>query len=279
MRLRSLLFVPGDRPDRFLKAATSGADVLILDFEDSVSPGRKDLARDAVREWLFEERKIPCLVRLNPLGTPDLEADIAAIQDTSADGLVLPKSVGGKSVETLIEKIGEACPPILPICAETASSVFSIGEHVQSSSRLLGLTWGAEDLSTSIATSSSRYSDGAYIAPLEVARALVLFAAHAAGVPAIETVYPSWSDTAGLSASIQRARTHGFTGMLAIHPAQIELINRGFSPGEGEIAAAREVIAAFEAHPDAGALQVGRRMVDRPHLARARAVLTQAGAL
>ncbi len=278
MRLRSLLFVPGDRPDRFAKAATSGADAVILDLEDSVAPERKTLARSAVRDWLGGgDRAVPCLVRINPLGTSEIAADLTALAVTAADGIVLPKSLGATSVDALLGLAGRSCPPILPICAETPAAVFSVGDHGRAAERLVGLTWGAEDLSAILGTESRDPGDGSLIAPLEIARALMLFAAHAASVPAIETVFPDIADEAGLVRFVARARGHGFAGMLAIHPAQVAVINRGFSPSDVEIEAARAIVDAFAASPGAGALRLNGRMVDQPHLALARALLARAG--
>ncbi|MGN8000998.1 HpcH/HpaI aldolase/citrate lyase family protein [Sphingomonas sp. 22176] len=279
MRLRSLLFVPGDRPERFAKAAASGADALILDLEDSVLAERKDFARDAIAEWLGDMPDTPCFVRVNPLGTPAIADDLAAIATCRPAGLVLPKADGAAAIRSLVALVaqaGAACPPILPIATETPAALFQLGSYGEVAAHLAGLTWGAEDLPAAIGAASAREEDGGYTAPFAMVRSLALFAAHAAGVAAIETVYPDIADLDGLSAYVARGRRDGFTGMLAIHPAQIEAINGGFTPSDAEIAAAEEIVQAFRAHPEAGALRLNGRMIDRPHLEQARRLLARA---
>jgi citrate lyase subunit beta/citryl-CoA lyase len=273
MKLRSLLFVPGDRPDRFAKAAASGADALILDLEDSVSAEKKPEARAAIAAWLKDGRTLPCFVRVNPLGGGETKADLDAILPAGPDGLVLPKAEGESSVRALIELAGGPTPPILPIATETAAAVFQLSTYGAVAGHLAGLTWGAEDLPAAIGATSSRNADGSYTAPYEMVRALTLFGAHAAGVAAIETVYPNIADGEGLAAYVARGRRDGFTGMMAIHPAQVAAINAGFSPSEAEVAHARAVVAAFADNPGAGALKLEGKMIDRPHLAQALKVL------
>ncbi len=277
MRLRSLLFVPGDRPERFAKAAASGADALILDLEDSVTPEKKPEARQAIAAWLAGERNVPCLVRVNPLGGEAIDADLAAVLDAGPDGLVLPKAEGAASVRRLVERVGAACPPILPIATETPAAVFQLGSYGEVAAHLLGVTWGAEDLPAAIGAATAREADGSYTAPYAMVRGLTLFGAHAAGVAAIETVFPDIADAEGLAAYAARGARDGFTGMMAIHPAQIAAINAGFTPSEAQIAHARAVVRAFADNPGAGALKLEGRMIDRPHLAQAKALLARAG--
>ncbi|MHA6720648.1 HpcH/HpaI aldolase/citrate lyase family protein [Sphingomonas sp. RS6] len=277
MKLRSLLFVPGDRPDRFAKAAASGADALILDLEDSVAAARKGEARAAIADWLARERDVPCFVRVNPLGGEAIGDDLHAVLPGRPDALVLPKAEGGASVRALVELAGGACPPILPIATETPAAVFQLGSYAGWSAQLIGLTWGAEDLPAAIGAASAREEDGSYTAPYAMVRALTLFGAHAAGVAAIETVYPDIADAEGLAGYVARGRRDGFTGMMAIHPAQVATINAGFTPSDAEVAQAEAVIAAFAANPGAGALRLDGRMIDRPHLEQARALLLRAG--
>lgn len=279
MRLRSLLFVPGDRPERFAKAAASGADALILDLEDSVLAERKDFAREAIAEWLSAAPETPSFVRVNPLGTAAVADDLAVLAACRPTGLVLPKADGAAAIRTFVAlaaQAGAVCPPILPIATETPGALFQLGSYGEVAAHLVGLTWGAEDLPAAIGASSARESDGAYTAPFAMVRSLALFAAHAAGVAAIETVYPDIADSEGLSAYVARGRRDGFTGMLAIHPAQIEAIHAGFTPDADEIAAATEIVEAFRAHPEAGALRLHGRMIDRPHLEQARRLLARA---
>lgn len=274
MRLRSLLFVPGDRPERFEKAASSGADAMILDLEDSVSSERKDFARQAVAEYLASSNASSALrlVRINPLHSPDLRSDLAVAR--AAQGLVLPKAEGADTFAVL-DKAAEtfSLPPILPIATETPLSVFRLAEYARFGRRLMGLTWGAEDLPAAIGALGSRQTDGKFTPPYEMVRSLALFAAHAAGTAAIETVYPAIRDLEGLEAYAARAAFDGFTGMMAIHPSQVEAINTAFSPTEQALGEARRIVAAFAEAPGQGAIQLDGRMIDAPHLKAARRIL------
>lgn len=274
MRLRSLLFVPGDRPERFPKAAASGADALILDLEDSVAVEKKLEARAAVAAWLGGDRQGVCFVRVNPLDSDQVRADLDAVLGTGPDGIVLPKAEGAASVKALVA-MGVSVP-ILPIATETPASVFALSSYAEVGGQLAGLTWGAEDLPAAIGAATSRNADGSYTAPYEMVRGLTLFGAHAAGVAAIETVYPNIADAEGLAAYVARGRRDGFTGMMAIHPAQVAAINAGFTPSEAEIAHARAVVQAFAHNPGMGALKLDGKMIDQPHLKQARALLARA---
>jgi citrate lyase subunit beta / citryl-CoA lyase len=274
MRLRSLLFVPGDRPDRMEKALASGADALILDLEDSVAPSSKAAARQAVAAFLGRQRAMPLLVRVNPLGSPYAADDLDMLATSVPDAIMLPKAEGAHSIRSLAERTDR---PILPIATETPAAVFALGSYAEVAERLIGLTWGAEDLPAAIGATAAREADGRYTPPLETVRALALFAAHAAQVAAIETVYPAYRDLDGLAAYAARGARDGFTGMMAIHPDQVAPINRAFSPDQAAVAAARAIVDAFAAQPDAGVLAVEGRMVDAPHLAQARRVLARAG--
>ncbi|MEB3043862.1 HpcH/HpaI aldolase/citrate lyase family protein [Rhizobium mulingense] len=277
MRLRSLLFVPGDRPERFAKALTSGADAVILDLEDSVAPANKPKARDSVHEFVQRHAgKTKLLIRINPLASPECEDDLAALNGLQPFGLMLPKAEGAASVRKLASSLAAALP-ILPIATETPSAIFEIGSYHEVSDTLCGLTWGAEDLPAAIGASTARRTDGRYTPPYELARSLTLFAAHAAAVPAIDTVFPDFRDLNGLRAYVGRARRDGFSGMMAIHPSQVETINHAFTPDASEIAWAQKVAAAFAAHPDAGVIQVDGRMLDLPHLKLATRILESAG--
>ncbi len=273
MRMRSLLFVPGDRPERFAKAAASGADAIILDLEDSVVPERKVDARRAVAGYLSGQRPAICVVRVNPGNSADITEDIAAIARARPDAVMLPKAEGAASVELVGDLFGGIAPPIIPIATETPNAIFELGSYRLVADRLAGLTWGAEDLPAAIGATGAREADGRYTPPYELVRSLTLFAAHAAGVAAIDTVFPAIEDEVGLAAYVARARRDGFTGMMAIHPAQIAAINAGFTPSAAEIAHAQAVVAAFAHNPDAGALALDGKMIDRPHLIHARHVL------
>ncbi|SBV32819.1 Citryl-CoA lyase [uncultured Sphingopyxis sp.] len=282
MRLRSLLFVPGDRPERFAKAAASGADAIILDLEDSVALANKEAARSAVADYLSGEREVITLVRVNPLDGHMTAADVAAIIGGRPDAIMLPKAEGAPSIlqlDTILrsESAPEASlPAILPIATETPAALFTLGSYRDVKDRLLGLTWGAEDLPAAIGATTSRHEDGSYTSPYEVARALTLFAAHGASTAAIDTVFPAIKDEAGLAAYAARARRDGFTGMMAIHPSQVGPINAAFTPSAEEVARAHAIVDAFAANPGVGVLQVDGKMVDAPHLKQAHHILSLA---
>jgi citrate lyase subunit beta / citryl-CoA lyase len=275
MKLRSLLFVPGDRPGMFAKAAASGADALILDLEDSVDHERKREARVAIAEWLNNDSRVSAFVRINALETVDIDADLAMIAAARPDGVALPKVDSATSIERLRARGGDTFPPILAITSETPGAIFNLSTYAQVADHLVGLTWGAEDLAAATGTTDSRKPDGSFTHPYEMVRALTLFGAHAASVEAIETVFPSISDLDGLAACASRAKRDGFTGMMAIHPRQVPVINASFAPSDAEISHAHAVIAAFDARPEAGALQLNGRMIDRPHLSHARRLIQQ----
>jgi citrate lyase subunit beta/citryl-CoA lyase len=273
MRLRSLLFVPGDRPERFDKALASGADAVILDLEDSVSAQNKPKARDGVRDFTMRHAADAALViRINPLASPAFEDDLAALGDLHPSAIMLPKAEGSASVRQLTSRLSSPVP-ILPIATETPAAIFEVGSYRDVASHLFGLTWGAEDLPAAIGAATAREADGHYTAPYELARSLVLFGAHAAAVPAIETVYPDFRDLDGLAVYAARARRDGFSAMMAIHPSQVEPINHAFTPDAAEIAWAEKVVAAFATSPDSGVIQIDGRMLDLPHLKLAKRIL------
>lgn len=282
MKMRSLLFVPGDRPERFAKAAASGADAIIIDLEDSVAPGNKAKARDAAAEWLSGDRSVCSFIRVNPEDSQMTQDDLNAVLPYLPDAIMLPKAEGARSINwlrglaasTADAPAGDA-PPILPIATETPAAIFELGSLRDVSPYLLGVTWGAEDLPAAIGAATSREADGRYTPPYELARSLTLFAAYAAGVLAIETVFPFIKDDGGLSAYAARGARDGFTGMLAVHPAQVAAINAAFTPTAQQISHAQMVADAFANHPDAGVLNVGGKMVDAPHLKAALAILAR----
>jgi citrate lyase subunit beta/citryl-CoA lyase len=279
MRLHSLLFVPGDQPERMEKALGAGADALILDLEDAVTLDRKREARACVAKFLSRgARTVPLFVRINPLGSGMADDDLAAIIAGKPDGIVLPKAEGGPSLIDLdqrLKALGDSQAVILPIATETPAAIFALGSYGDVTPRLCGLTWGAEDLPAAIGAATSREEDGRYTQPYEMARSLTLFGAHAAGVPAIETVYPAFRDLEGLKAYAARGRRDGFSGMMAIHPAQVEAINAAFTPGDAEIAWARRIVELFDKNPGIGALSLDGKMVDAPHLKQAKRLLTE----
>lgn len=272
MTFRSLLFVPGDRPERFYKAEASGADALILDLEDSVSAANKTRARDAIAARLASDRGGAALfVRVNPEDSDYHISDLAALEVHHPDGIVLPKTENASAVARLAARLPGV--PVLPIATETPGAIFTLGGYGAVAAHLAGLTWGAEDLPAAIGAITARHPDGSYTPPIEMARSLTLFGAHAAGVAAIETVYPAFKDLEGLAAYAARGRRDGFCGMMAIHPTQVPVINAAFTPDQTELDMARRIVAAFDASPGAGALQLDGKMIDAPHLKQARALL------
>lgn len=280
MRLRSLLFVPGDRPERMEKALGLGADALILDLEDSVAPSRKDEARAAIASFLDHPREaVRLFVRINPLQSDLALADLDAVMPGRPDGIVLPKVEGAPSLRLLDQMLsdrGDESAVILPIATETPLAMFRLGDYGGITPRLAGLTWGAEDLPAAIGAETAREADGSYTQPVQLARSLALYGAHAAGVPAIETVYPDFRDLEGLRAYAERGARDGFTGMMAIHPNQVAVINAAFTPSAKAVAHARAIVEAFAANPGAGVLSIDGKMVDAPHLKQAQRLIERA---
>ncbi|HEY4029299.1 MAG TPA: CoA ester lyase [Caulobacteraceae bacterium] len=281
---RSWLFVPADDPRKLAKIAASGADAVILDLEDSVTPARKAEARALALEALNGLRSGPgpqAWVRINPLPGRLADQDLAAVMPGAPDGVILPKCASAADVAALGARLDSleagdrrGRTRILPIATETPAALFALGSYAQApSARLAGLTWGAEDLSTAVGAETNRAPDGGYTDLCRLARALCLAGAAAAGLPAIETVYTDLKDVTGLEAYAARGRREGFSGMLAIHPAQVEPINRAFTPSAQAVEQARRIVALFEANPGAGVLAMDGRMLDAPHFAQATRIL------
>jgi citrate lyase subunit beta/citryl-CoA lyase len=288
--MRSFLFVPGDSEKKLAKADGIAADVLIFDLEDAVAPERKTAARGLVREYLAarpDTRRRQLWVRINPRDHAEAGADLGAVMPMRPDGIVLPKTRSPEDVEVLGQRIGHyegeydmriGSTLILPVATETPQSLFSLGEYARCRKRLAGITWGAEDLAAAVGATSNREADGRWTAPYQMVRSLCLFAAHAAGVEAIDTLWANFRDPAGLEASCAEARRDGFSGKLAIHPDQVEVINRCFTPSAEEIERARRIVGLFEANPGAGTLAMDGSMLDLPHLRQARRILALAAA-
>jgi citrate lyase subunit beta/citryl-CoA lyase len=288
MRLRSLLFVPGDSERKYERAQASGADALILDLEDSVAAAAKTQARRLVANMLADHtsRDWSFFVRPNPLDTGLTIADLEAVVRPGLDGLIIPKAAGAADVvriSRMLDELEEAAGlttdtiKLVVICTETPAAMFNLGSYIPPHPRLIGLTWGAEDLAAAVGATSNREADGSLTFPYQLARAQCLFAAAGAGVAALDTPYTDYRDSAGLEADCRRGRRDGFVGRLAIHPDQVPVINAGFTPSENEIAEARAIVAAFEANPGAGTLGIDGKMVDAPHLKAARRLLAAAG--
>jgi citrate lyase subunit beta/citryl-CoA lyase len=288
-----MLFVPADGERKLLKAMASGADAVILDLEDSISIEGKPRARDLAREFLLgrveppdgkAEHRPAVYVRINDLSTPFWQADVAALAGCLPDGIMLPKSQSGEHVHQLSVALGHTEETsavtsgrtrIVAIATEVAVSVLQLPTYIDSSKRLVGLTWGAEDLSVELGASSNRGPDGSFTSPYRLVRDLTLITAAAANVQAIDTVYVDFRNTAGLALEAATAARDGFTGKMAIHPDQVPIINEAFTPSPAEIARSEAIVAAFAASPGAGVAALDGQMLDRPHLERARRVLAR----
>ena len=288
--MRSLLFVPADGGAKLDKAMASGADAVILDLEDSITPERKAQARAAALEFLkAAQTKKPrprLLVRINGLDTGMIDADLEAVVAGRPDAIVFPKAEGGASVVHLDAKLTareaiaglpEGGIKILAQAVESAAGLFLAGTFRDASARLIGMTWGPEDLSAELGAEANRDAAGQLTEPYRLARNMCLFGAAAAKLPAIETVYVDFRNSEGLRRDTQDARRDGFAGRLAIHPAQVAVINEVFTPSPEQIAQAKTVVAAFAARPGAGAVGIDGKMYDRPHLQRAQALLARIG--
>jgi citrate lyase subunit beta/citryl-CoA lyase len=288
--MRSLLFVPADSDRKLEKSLVSGTDALIIDLEDSIAPTKRPAARERARDFLISttrlDRRPRLFVRVNGLATGETEADLDAVMPAAPDGIVLPKSRHGADVQHLGAKLAvreaehglaDGGTSILAIATETAGSLFGLGSYTGSSHRLMGLAWGAEDLSAALGAEASRTEAGILTGPFRLARDLTLIGARAAMVEPVDTVFVDFRDDAGLRTECEAARRDGFTCKLAIHPAQVAIINACFTPSAAARAAAQAVVDAFAAAPDAGTISIDGQMFDRPHLLRARRILARSG--
>ena len=284
MKLRSLLFVPGDSQRKFAKAQSVGADALILDLEDSVARPQKTDARRKVadllddtspRSWFF-------FVRINALDSGLILDDLAAVVKPGLDGLLIPKASGvadilriGHYVDALEAKAGmsHGSVKMAVVATETARAMFALGSYAPAHPRLVALTWGAEDLAAVVGATENRESDGSWTFPYQAARTQCLFAAAAAEVIPIDTIHTDFRDLEGLDRDCRRSRRDGFLGRMAIHPDQVAAINRCYAPSEAEVASARRIVEAFAANPGAGTLGIDGKMVDIPHLKAAQKTL------
>ena len=288
--LRSYLFVPGDSDRKLDKAMQAGADALIADLEDSVAPSEKDKARGITAGFLRAARsqaeRPHLFVRVNGLTTGLTDADLDGVMAAAPDGIVLPKAAGGVDVSHLGAKLAvreaefgldDGITAIVAIATETARSLFALGTFSGASHRLKGMTWGGEDLSVEVGAQTNRLEDGSYTDPYRLARSLTLFGAAAARVDPIDAVYTNFRDEAGLAAECRAARRDGFVAKMAIHPAQVPVINEAFAPSPEALAHARAVVEAFAREPGAGVVGLNGEMLDRPHLARAERLLARLG--
>ncbi|SEH19195.1 citrate lyase subunit beta / citryl-CoA lyase [Sphingopyxis sp. YR583] len=281
--IRSFLFIPGDSEKKIAKIDMVAADAFILDLEDAVAPARKATARQLVADVLGSRpqanRRSQLWVRVNPLDTGATLTDLAAVMPSIPDGIMLPKVNGPKDVTEVAHYLsafeaaaglGVGKTRILPVATETALAPFRLGDYSATpAGRLYGLTWGAEDLSTAIGASGNTGNDGEWTHTYKMVRSLCLLGAHAADGEAVDTLHVDFRDAEGLRATSRAARAEGFSGRIAIHPAQVDIINEAFSPSPDEVAFARRVVDLFAANPDAGTLGLEGKMLDIPHLKQA----------
>jgi len=268
---RTWLFVPADSEKKIDKALSTEADAIIFDLEDSVVPERKAHARKLLKSLLPRSGGPQWWVRINPLGSEFHKDDLQLIGIADIHGIVLPKAESGADITRLAHRTGNI--PIHAIVTETPASLFGLLSYRDPKSPLVAMSWGAEDLSAALGASSKLDEAGELAFTYKLARSLCLAGAVAAGVQPVDGVFQDFRDEDGLRAEAEAARREGFTGKLAIHPAQVPVINAAFAPSDSEIHHAIEVIAAFEAHPEAGTVSVGGKMVDRPHLMQAKRVV------
>ena len=286
MILRSLLFVPADSEKKLAKSKTSPADALILDLEDSVAPENREKARALAREFLSDKNRQAIWVRINPVNGKDFVADMKAVIAGAPAGLIVPKPDGPQDLLTLdahlltLEtqaNLPQRSIQLLPVATETPTAVLSLRDYRSPPPRLAALSWGAEDLSAAIGAATNRDDDVELLFIHKMVRAMVLIAAKAAGVDAIETLHADFRDAKGLENAARLAQREGFSGMLAIHPDQVEPINAAFTPSASDVAHARKVVAAFAS--GAGVASLDGKMLDQPHLKQARNVLALAEVL
>ncbi len=285
MKMRSWLFSPGDSEKKMGKALASPADIVLFDLEDAVATENKPLARTMIHDFL-RANAAECSriwVRVNPLDGPYTLDDLVAVMPARPGGIMLPKVYGRADVDlldhylTALETaygIDVGSTPVIVLVTETAEAMFHTGDY-KGAPRVVALTWGAEDLADSVGASSNLNPDGSYGFTYELARSMTLLGAATAGVSAIETISGDFRDLEALRTRAEKVRRDGFSGMLAIHPAQVDIINAAFTPSADEIAEAREIVALFEANPGVGAIGWKGGMLDRPHLSRAQRLLAQ----
>ncbi len=286
--MRSLLFVPGDSEKKLEKGFGAGADVVIVDLEDSVAPQNKAEAREIAARFIVGNRhqtSAAIYVRVNDLSTGLTDDDLAALVAAKPDGIMLPKSNSGQDVQQLSAKLRvheaehglpDGAIKILPIITETAAGVLAAATYAGASARLAGLTWGAEDLSAAIGARAARDENGRYTDVFRLARMMTILAASAAEVAAIDTVFPAFRDMAAFEAECTEAERDGFTGKMAIHPAQVPVINAAFTPSAEAVQRSQAIVAAFEAAGNPGVVGIDGKMYDRPHLKLAERLLARA---
>jgi len=277
---RSFLFVPADSERKLEKAGGVGADALILDLEDAVAMEAKPAARELAADYLKDKSDV--WVRINPVDTDLWEADLDAVMPSAPTGIILPKPRHAHDAVRLSERIDvlenhhgleHGSTKIIALCTEHPEALFTLHSYVGTVPRLTGLSWGAEDLLAAVGGSTNRDEDGNWLPQFEYARSQCLLAAAAAEVAAIDTVFTDFRNHEGLLRYAANARRDGFSGMLAIHPAQVESINAAFVPTAEEIEHAQRIVELFEQNPGAGTVGLDGKMIDRPHLVQAQRLL------
>jgi citrate lyase subunit beta/citryl-CoA lyase len=272
---RSWLFVPADSEKKIAKALESEADALIFDLEDSVALSAKSRAREILRALPARSGGPQWWVRVNPLRGDEHRLDLELLGLADIHGLMLPKAESGADITELQHRTGSI--PIHAIVTETAASLFGLLSYRDiPSSPLAAMSWGAEDLAAALGAASNKDGKGRYTLPYSLARTLTLAGAQAAGVQPVDGVFADFRDEPGLIMEALDAARDGFTGKLAIHPAQVGPINAAFSPTPDQLGQARAIVAAFAADPDAGVISLNGKMVDRPHLLQSQRILSRA---
>jgi citrate lyase subunit beta/citryl-CoA lyase len=276
MPRRSVLFSPGNQPDKLRKAPDSGADAVVFDLEDAVAPTHKPAARRAVRDVLADPGFDPdceVCVRVNP--GEFAREDLAIVLDGDApvrlDAAVLPKATGARDVERLRDSLADhdATVPVLALI-ENAAGVLAAPE-VAAADATDALLFGAEDLAADVG--AERTPEGL---ELLYARERVVIAAAAAGVDAVDTLFTEFADDDGLRADARVSARLGFDGKLAIHPRQVPIVHAAFAPDPERVTWARRVLDAREAAgADVGVFEVDGEMIDAPLVAQAERVLAR----
>lgn len=266
----ALLFCPADRPDRYAKVAER-ADAVILDLEDAVAPRDKPTARGALIDAALDVPSLDpsrVIVRVNALGTPDFDADMATLSQTDYRLIMLPKAESPKKVLRIDTRF-----EVIALC-ETARGIVA-AEKLAAAPNVVGLMWGAEDLVASLGGTSSRKPNGRYREVARAARSRVLLAAGAAGVAAIDAVHVDIADDRGLRAEAEDAAASGFSASACIHPGQVATIRAAYRLADDTLAWARGVLNA--AQGERGVFRYEGRMIDEPVLRHARSVLARSG--
>ncbi|WP_425863574.1 HpcH/HpaI aldolase/citrate lyase family protein [Arthrobacter sp. TWP1-1] len=263
----ALLFAPADRPERFIKAAER-SDTVIIDLEDAVAHEAKAEAREnMVKSGL---NPASTMVRINALNTKDARLDLAAVDRSKFDTIMIAKASDVDSIAALTRY------KVVVLC-ETAAGILA-APRLAKLSNVVALMWGAEDLVASLGGTSSRFTTGPYAGTYRAvamqARSQLLLAAGAAGKPAIDSIYADFADLDGLAQEADDAVASGFGAKACIHPSQVAVVRDAYRPSDSEVAAARELLAAAE-EAGTGVFAFKGKMVDGPILLHAKKIITR----